>query len=68
MLFKSRCGLALTAFACLAKHVTGQNATKCYTNLTVIDEDERLVTDLEAVRTYILCADTRFVTGFFDKQ
>jgi hypothetical protein len=64
MLFKSRFVAALTAFACLAKHVTGQNATKCYTNLTVIDEEERSVTDLEAVRTYILCADTPFVTGF----
>jgi hypothetical protein len=54
----------LTAFGCLAKHVTGQNATTCYTNLTVIDEDERKVTNLTVARTYILCPNTTFNTGF----
>lgn len=36
----------------------------CYSSLTTIDEEERAVTDLEVVRTYILCPNTTFVTGF----
>lgn len=66
MLFKSRLVAVLTAISCLAKQISGQNATNstCYVSLTDIDDDERLVTDLEVVRTYILCANTTFFPGF----
>lgn len=36
----------------------------CFTSLTTLDEVERVVTDLDVVRNYILCADTTFFTGF----
>jgi hypothetical protein len=63
MILKSCFLASLTAFASLARQVTGQNVT-CYSSLTTIDEDENLVTDLEVVRTYILCASTTFHNGF----
>jgi hypothetical protein len=63
MLLKSRLVAALMAFAFLVWQVTGQNDT-CYSSLTTLNEDENSVTDLEVVRTYILCANTIFYTGF----
>jgi hypothetical protein len=36
----------------------------CFESLSVLDEVERNVTDLEVVRDYVLCADTTFFTGF----
>ena len=68
MLLKSRFVTALMAFAFFPRQVTGQNVTgqnvTCYSSLDTLDEDERSVTDIEVVRTYILCANTTFITGF----
>jgi hypothetical protein len=73
MLSKSRFVTALMAFALFSRQVTGQNVTgqnvtgqnvTCYNSLDTLDEDERSVTDIEVVRTYILCANTTFITGF----
>ena len=63
MLLKSYFVAALVASAFLARQVTGQNVT-CYTSLDTLYDVESSVTDLEVVRTYILCANTTFLTGF----
>jgi hypothetical protein len=39
------------------------SSTPCFTNLTVLEQMEQLVTNIEVVRDYVLCADTIFTTG-----
>ena len=64
MFLNSWSGAAFLALvACLPQSVAGQGEA-CYTNLTLLDIDERNVTDTTVNRTYILCPETTFETGF----
>ena len=42
--------------------------TFCYSSLSSLDEVERNVTNINVIRTYVLCANTTFFTGFLTQN